>query len=100
MKCSVKSSRSERIFEISGEFSAADEDLFFDVFRTVQSMTEPALAFDLGKCSKIDPSAMGMLLIACEEAGKRRIKRCIRNAPQKIKEQLLIAKFDDIYDFQ
>lgn len=100
MIVSVKTSPTEREFFIKGEFSVRDEDRFFDVFVQIRSMTEQSLVFNLSQCSFIDSAAMGMLVVACEEAAKRNALRIIRSAPATIKEMLISAGFEKFYYFQ
>ncbi len=100
MKISVKMSPTEREFFIKGDFTTHDEDRFFDVFMQIRSMTESCVVFNLAQCSFIDSAAMGMLVVACEEAAKRNAARVIRSAPALIKDVLLSAGFEKFYTFQ
>ncbi len=100
MRISVKTSPSEREFFIKGEFNAQDKDRFFDVFVQIRSMTESCLVFNLSQCSFIDSAAMGMLVVACEEAAKRNAARVIRSAPSVIKDVLVSSGFEKFYYFQ
>ena len=100
MQISVKTSTSEREFFIKGDFTTKDEDRFFDVFMQIRSMTEQNLVFNLSQCTFIDSAAMGMLIVACEEAAKRHVVRVIRSVPEMIKSVLLSAGFERYYYFQ
>ncbi|MGN1079617.1 MAG: STAS domain-containing protein [Alphaproteobacteria bacterium] len=100
MRISVKASPAEREFFIKDDFTARDEERFFDVFVQIRSMTERCLTFNLSQCSFIDSAAMGMLVVACEEAAKRNVLRVIRSAPSEIREILLSAGFEKFYYFQ
>ena len=100
MRISVKASPTERELFIKGEFTARDEERFFDVFVQVRSMTERCLVFNLSQCSFIDSAAMGMLVVACEEAAKRNALRVIRSAPAMVRDILLSAGFEKFYYFQ
>lgn len=100
MQVSVRTTPRQREFFIKGDFTAQDEKRFFDVFVQIRSMTEPCLAFNLGQCSFIDSAAMGMLVVACEEAAKRNVSRVIRQAPADLERVLRSAGFDRFYAFQ
>lgn len=100
MRISVKASPAEREFFIKGEFGVRDKERFFDVFMQIRSMTERCLVFNLSQCSFIDSAAMGMLVVACEEAAKRNAARVIRSAPAEIREVLSSAGFENFYYFQ
>lgn len=100
MDVTVKTSKNERAYFVKGVFSAGDEDRFYDVFLQIRAMTEPCLAFDLSLCPSVDPAAMGMLVVAAQEAARRNIARVIRRAPASVREVLLSAGFEKFYVFQ
>ena len=100
MNVTVKTSKNERIYFVKGDFSAGDEDRFYDVFLQIRAMTEPRLAFDLSLCPSIDSAAMGMLVVAAQEAAQRNIARAIRRAPASVAEILLSAGFEKFYVFK
>ncbi|MGN0904761.1 MAG: STAS domain-containing protein [Alphaproteobacteria bacterium] len=100
MQYVLRSTATEREFVLSGDFTSADEEKFFDVFLQVRRQPEPQVVFNLAECSFIDSAAMGMLVVACEEAAKRSVIRVIRAAPPEIKALLLSAQFDRLYHFQ
>ena len=100
MKVSVRATPQQREFFIKGDFTAQDEDRFFDVFMQIRSMTEPRLAFNLSQCSFIDSAAMGMLVVACEEAAKRNIFRLLHQVPPELEKILRSSGFGGFYAFQ
>lgn len=100
MQISVRATAQQREFFIKGDFTAQDEKRFFDVFMQIRSMTEARLSFDLSQCSFIDSAAMGMLVVACEEAAKRNIFRVLSRVPAEIEKVLRSAGFDRLYVFQ
>ncbi|MBR1777208.1 MAG: STAS domain-containing protein [Alphaproteobacteria bacterium] len=100
MQVSVRTASQQREFFIKGDFTAQDEKRFFDVFVQIRSMTEPQLAFNLAQCTFIDSAAMGMLVVAFEEAAKRNIFRLIRQAPASLEGILRSAGFDRFCSFQ
>ena len=100
MQVSVKTTPRQREFFIKGDFTAQDEDRFFNVFVQIRSMTEPELVFNLSQCIFIDSAAMGMLVVACEEAAKRNIFRTIHQASPEMLDVLLSAGFDRFYAFR
>lgn len=100
MKVSVRTTSKQREFFIKGDFTAQDEKRFFDVFVQIRSMTEAFLVFNLEQCDFIDSAAMGMLVVACEEAAKRNVSRVIRQASPELEKVLRSAGFDRFYAFQ
>ena len=100
MQVSVRATPQQREFFIKGDFTTQDEKRFFDVFVQIRSMTEPLLAFNLSQCTFIDSAAMGMLVVACEEAAKRNVSRVIHQAPSELEKVLRSAGFDKFYAFQ
>lgn len=100
MQISVRANAQQREFFIKGDFTTQDEKRFFDVFVQIRSMTEPRLVFNLSQCAFIDSAAMGMLVVACEEAAKRNVARFIHQASPALEKILRSAGFDHFCAFQ
>lgn len=100
MDISINLSSMEREFAVIGDFTAADEDKFFDVFLQIKRMPEAQVIFNLSKCTFIDSAAMGMLIVACQEAVKRNITRIIRGASPEMQSLLVSAQFEKYFYFQ
>ena len=100
MQVSVRTTPRQREFFIKGDFTAQDEDRFFDVFVQIRSMTESLLVFNLSQCPFVDSAAMGMLVVACEEAAKRNISRVIYQASPSVEKVLKSAGMDGFYLFR
>ena len=100
MQISVRTTPERREFFIKGDFTTQDEKAFFDVFVQIRSMTEQQLAFNVAQCSFIDSAAMGMLVVACEEAAKRNVSRIIHQASPELKKILCSAGFEKFCVFQ
>ena len=99
MQISVRATPQSREFFIKDDFTAQDEKRFFDIFVQIRMMTEHQLIFNLSRCTEIDSAAMGMLIVAFEEAAKRNISRCIRQAPAGIENALRSVGFDRFCTF-
>lgn len=100
MEVFVRETSKEKEYVIQGDFTFADEDAFFDVFMAVRSQTEPTVVFNLSKCSFIDSAGLGMLLVAFEEGAKRCLNQVIRDVPDDIKEELVLAGLNRYFRFQ
>ena len=100
MRVKVKSNAREREFVVFGPFTAKDEEVFFDVFLQVRRQSESQVVFNLAQCPRMDTAAMGMLLLACQEAAKRDLSRVIRGASDSLATQLKPCGFDHFYFFQ
>ena len=100
MQISVRATPQLREFFIKGDFSTADEKRFFDVFMQIRAMTEPQLAFNLAQCTNMDSAAMGMLIVAFEEAAKRSVSRIIRQTPAELEKALRLSGFERFCAFQ
>ena len=100
MQVSVRATPQLREFFIKGDFTARDEDRFFNVFVQIRSMTEQQLAFNLSQCVFIDSAAMGMLVVAAEEAAKRNVFRLIHQPSPAVADILRFVGFDRFYVFR
>ena len=100
MRVKVKSNAHEREFVIAGAFTVDDEDAFFDVFLQVRRQSEPQMTFNLTQCPFMDTAAMGMLLLACQEAAGKNLARVIRGASDSLTKQMKACGFEKFYFFQ
>lgn len=100
MQYSVKSTALERVYKITGDFCAADEDAFFEIFLQIRRQPEPQAVFDLSECARADAAAAGMLIVACEEAAARGLIRVLRGVPDEIAAFLKSSGLEAYYHFQ
>lgn len=100
MEYKVTATAVEREYRISGEFCASDEGAFFEIYLQIRRQPEPQVVFDLSQCTRVDSSAAGMLIVACEEAAQRNLIRVLRNVPAEIKEFLMTSGLGNFYHFQ
>ena len=100
MDCRVRTTPQEREYVIRGDFTAADEDDFFDVFVFIRAQTEKTVVFNLAKCSFIDSAAIGMLLVAFEEGAQRGLNFILRDVPEEIMPELTLAGIGRYFRFQ
>ena len=100
MKMGVRSTPFEREYVLKGDFTFADENVFFNVYQSVKTQTEKHVVYNFEECSFIDSAAMGMLLVAFEEADKRRRVQYIRFASPQVREILHLAGVDRYFRFQ
>ena len=100
MQVSVGTTPQQREFFIKGDFTARDEDRFFDVFVQIRSMTEPLLVFNLAQCASVDAAAMGMLVVAAQEAAKRNISRVIYRSSPAVEKSLRESGLDGFWSIR
>lgn len=82
---------------ISGVFDFQMHREFRDAY-TRDAGERPRYTVDLRGTTYIDSSALGMLLLLREHVGGDRAKIRIINAPQEIRQILMIANFHRLFD--
>ena len=100
MKITVRSTPLEREYVIKGDFTFADEQLFYSVYCSVKTQPEKHVVYNFAQCDFMDSAAMGMLLVAFEEADKRHRVQYIRSANENVRLILRLAGVDKYFRFQ
>ncbi len=92
----------EKITEITfnGSFTFRDHDSFFEIISYIKSTKVPKIVFDLSECDFIDSAALGMFVIAHDEASAKSVALSIRGVQGKVKEVMYAARFDSLYVFE
>lgn len=83
-----------------GSFTFRDHDAFFEIISLIKSAPVPKIVFDLSECDFIDSAALGMFVIAHDEASTKSVALSIRNVKGKVKEVMYAARFDSLYLFE
>ncbi len=84
----------------SGSFTFRDHDSFFEIISYIKSTQVEKIIFDLTNCDFIDSAALGMFVIAHDEASTKSIALSIRGVQGKVKEVMYAARFDSLYLFE
>ena len=58
------------------------------------------IVFNLTDCDFIDSAALGMFVIAHDEASSKAVRLSIKGAQGKVKEVMYAARFDSLYIFE
>ncbi|WP_455198113.1 STAS domain-containing protein, partial [Kaarinaea lacus] len=97
MGLSAKQSTGENevIIQIEGRFDFHMHASFQDLYS--QQPPTSTFVIDLAKATYIDSSAMGMLLLLREYAGKDRNKIRLINSPPEVKRALSISNLDQLF---
>ncbi len=85
---------------IEGSFTFRDHDRFFEVVSLIKSSKEKKMIFNLSKCDFIDSAALGMFVIASDEASAKDMSLIIKSATGKVKDVMFAARFDNLYTFE
>lgn len=84
---------------ISGAFTFRDHDTFFEVISLIKSAQDKKIVFNLSECDFIDSAALGMFVIAHDEASSKSVELLIKGAQGKVKDVMYAARFDSLYTF-
>ena len=84
----------------TGSFTFRDPDTFFEVISLIKNGNLEKVVFDLTDCDFIDSAALGMFVIAHDEASSKAVRLSIKGAQGKVKEVMYAARFDSLYIFE
>lgn len=86
--------------QLSGSFTFRDHDTFFEVVSMIKTGYNKKMVFNFEDCDFLDSAALGMLVIAHDEAAAKEVALSIKGAKGKVKDVLYAARFDTLYDFE
>lgn len=84
---------------ISGAFTFRDHDTFFEIISLIKSAQDKKIIFNLTDCDFIDSAALGMFVIAHDEASSKSVDLEIKGVQGKVKDVMYAARFDSLYTF-
>lgn len=84
---------------ISGSFTFRDHDTFFEIISLIKSAQEKRIIFNLSECDFIDSAALGMFVIAHDEASTKSVDLAIKGVQGKVRDVMYAARFDSLYTF-
>lgn len=85
---------------ISGSFTFRDHDTFFEVVSMIKTGYEKRVVLNMSECEFLDSAALGMLVIAHDEAVAKKVNLVIKGVQGKVKDVLYAARFDTLYEFE
>lgn len=89
----------EKEIKIRGSFTFRDHDEFFEIISLIKGGTTKKVIFNLSECDFIDSAALGMFVIAHDEASSKNVRLSVKGAKGKVREIMYAARFDSLYDF-
>jgi anti-anti-sigma factor len=91
---------SKNTLVMSGKFTFADHEAFRAIIALIKSKQHQMIAFDVEGIEFVDSAALGMLLIAREEAETANVDIIIKNPTGQIEKMFRVSKFDSLFKIQ
>ena len=85
---------------ISDSFTFRDHDTFFEIVSLIKSGQDKKIVFNMSECDFIDSAALGMFVIAHDEASSKGVELSIKGVKGKVKDVMYAARFDSLYTFE
>ena len=85
---------------ISDSFTFRDHDTFFEIVSLIKSGQDKKIVFNMSECDFIDSAALGMFVIAHDEASSKGVALAIKGVKGKVKDVMYAARFDSLYTFE
>jgi len=82
---------------MAGRFTFADHVPFREVLEEIASPNIEQVRFQMEQLEFIDSAAMGMLLLALEEADKHHKSITLKGANGQVRKMLSVARFDTLF---
>ena len=83
---------------ISGKFTFADRQVFRDLFKDITSQDIKKLSIELSQVEFVDSAALGILLLARDEAEKSETELILKSPQGQVKRMFEISKFHDLFN--
>ncbi len=100
MEYKVNETATGKEIAIQGSFTFRDHDRFFEVVSLIKSSKDKKIVFNLSGCDFIDSAALGMFVIASDEASAKDMTLSIHSATGKVRDVMFAARFDNLYTFE
>lgn len=84
---------------VSGSFTFRDHDTFFEIISLIKAAQDKKIVFNLAECDFIDSAALGMFVIAHDEASSKSVELAIKGVQGKVRDVMYAARFDSLYSF-
>jgi len=96
----VKAIKDEQYeFQIKGRFTYIDSGQFREIIDAIRARQCSAITINLNALEFIDSTAIGMLLLAREEASNKQVSLTLCKAVQMQPEKVMkMAKFDQLFN--
>ena len=82
---------------LSGKFDFSDHKCFREVIQKISDQDIKQIVLDMGQLDYIDSAALGMLLLAHDEANKYKKEIAIDAMAGQVKKTLELACFDEMF---
>jgi len=100
MRYNIEPSSEGSIIHLEDSFTFRDHDPFFEIVSLIKGSKDKKIIFEMSKCDFIDSAALGMLVIASDEASAKDISLVIRAATGRVRDVMYAARFDNLYTFE
>lgn len=84
--------------KLDGRFTFSDHENFKDILSLIKDVSSKKVVFDLNALNFVDSAALGMFLIAREEAGKNDTEIAIKNINNDVEKMFRISKFNELFN--
>lgn len=85
---------------ISGKFTFADRQVFRDLFKDITDQDIKRLCIELSQVEFVDSAALGILLLARDEAEKASTALVLKSPQGQVKRMFEISKFHDLFNIE
>ncbi len=86
-------------FAMSGKFTFSDHEKFRQILQEIASADVATVIFDFNNITFIDSAGLGMLLMAKEEADKKKLPVKLKNT-RTINKILTVSRFDNLFEIE
>lgn len=85
-------------FNLSGKFTFSDNPTFRTIIESIKSGESSNYVFDLSGLEFVDSAALGMFLVAREEAKKKGVNLTLSGAVGHVKNMFQLSNFSSLFN--
>lgn len=90
----------EFLLTLKGKFTFTDNTAFRSILAQIAGSSVQQVIFDLSQVEFIDSAALGMLLLAHDEASKHQKPVILRGATGQVSKMIHMARFENYFTIQ
>ena len=100
MRYNIEPTSEGTVIHMEDSFTFRDHDPFFEIVSLFKTSKDKKIIFEMSGCDFIDSAALGMLVIASDEASAKDITLVIKAATGRVRDVMYAARFDNLYTFE
>ncbi len=87
-------------FDLKGKFTFSDHENFREIISAIKNKKSQTIMINFAGVEFIDSAALGMMLIARDEAGKSGASLILKSPEGQVDKMFSVSKFDSLFTIE